>query len=119
MDGESKSKQGSRAPCRSDFNATSRRRRDANTQLLTTATTEAKAIKGNALPPPIERSRTRLTTAHVSLDEVVAPRIAGDTKDIRKADRWIDAAWSAGLTGSLAGASSLPKRTRTSTRPGP
>lgn len=67
------------------------------TQLLTAAATEAKAIKGNTLPPPIERSRTRLTAAHVSLDEVVAPQIAGDTTAKRKADRWIDAAWSAGF----------------------
>ena len=67
------------------------------TQLLAAATTEAKAIKGNALPPPIERSRTRLTAAHVSLDEVIAPQIAGDTTAKRKADRWIDAAWSAGF----------------------
>lgn len=67
------------------------------TQLLTAATTEAKAIKGNTLPPPIERSRSRLTVAHVALDEVVAPQIVGDTKAKRKADRWIDSAWSAGF----------------------
>lgn len=67
------------------------------TQLLAAASAEAKAAKGKELPPPIERSRTRLTYAHVALDEVVAPQVAGDTKAKRKADRWIDAAWSAGF----------------------
>ncbi len=67
------------------------------TQLLTAAKAEAKAIKGNTLPPPIERSRNRLTAAHLSLDEVVAPQVAGDTTAKRTADRRIDAAWSAGF----------------------
>ena len=68
------------------------------TQLLTAAATAAaKAAKTKELPPPIERSRTRLTVANVALNEVVAPQIAGDTQAKRKADRWIDSAWSAGF----------------------
>ncbi len=65
------------------------------TQLLTAAEAQAKAAKGKALPPPIERSCGRLTTAHVALDGVVTPQAAGDTKAKRNADRWIDSAWSA------------------------
>ena len=65
------------------------------TQILTAAATEAKAAKSKELPPPIERSRTRLTIAHISLNEVVAPQVAGDTQAKRRADRWIDGAWSA------------------------
>lgn len=67
------------------------------TQLLTAATAETAAAKGKELPPPIERSRTRLTAAHASLDEVVTPEPAGDTQAKRKADRRIDAAYSAGF----------------------
>ncbi len=67
------------------------------TQILTAAATEAKAVKGKELPPPIERSRARLTVANVALNEVVAPQVAGDTQAKRKADRWIDGAWSAGF----------------------
>jgi hypothetical protein len=68
------------------------------TQLLTAAATESKPLKGNLLPPPIERSRTRLTAAHVALDEVVAPQATGDTRAKSKADRVIDAAWAAGFS---------------------
>jgi len=66
------------------------------TQLLTAAATEAKAAEGSSLPPPIERSRQRLIVANVALNEVVAPQVTGDTQVKRKADRWIDSAWSAG-----------------------
>jgi hypothetical protein len=68
------------------------------TQILTAAAAAAaKAAKNKELPPPIERSRARLTVANVALNEVVAPQIAGDTQVKRKADRLIDAAWSAGF----------------------
>ncbi len=67
------------------------------TQILTAAAAEAKAAKTKELPPPIERSRTRLTVAHVALNEVVAPQIVGDTQVKRRADRRIDGAWSAGF----------------------
>jgi hypothetical protein len=66
------------------------------TQLLTAAATEAKAAKSKALPPPIARSCARLTAAHAALNEVVEPQVAGDTQAKRRADRWIDSAWSAG-----------------------
>lgn len=65
------------------------------TQLLTSAEAEAKATKGKELPPSLERSRKRLTVAHAALDAVVAPQVAGDTQVKRRADRWIDSAWSA------------------------
>lgn len=65
------------------------------TQILTAATAEAKTAKGKELPPPIERSRARLTLALAGLEEVVAPQIAGDTQVKRRADRVIDTAWSA------------------------
>jgi hypothetical protein len=67
------------------------------TRLLAAATAEAKALKGNTLPPAIERSRQRLTVAHTALDEVIAPQAIADTTAKRKADRWIDSAWSAGF----------------------
>ena len=67
------------------------------TQILTAATAEAATAKNKELPPPIERSRKRLTVANVALNEVVAPQIAGDTQVKRRADRWIDGAWSAGF----------------------
>jgi hypothetical protein len=67
------------------------------TQILTAASAEAKAAKGKELPPPIERSRARLILALTSLDEVVAPQIAGDTQVKRRSDRVIDNAWSAGF----------------------
>ena len=67
------------------------------TQILTAAAAEAKAAKNKELPPPIERSRTRLTVANVALNEVVARQIAGDTQAKRRADRRIDGAWSAGF----------------------
>jgi hypothetical protein len=77
------------------------------TQLLAAATIEAKAAKGKELPPPIERSRSRLTVAHVTLSEIVAPQIAADTQAKRKADRWIDSAWS-GTFDWLSGWCKLP-----------
>jgi hypothetical protein len=67
------------------------------TQILTAATAEAATTKNKELPAVIERSRKRLNIAHVALNEVVAPQIAGDTQVKRRADRLIDAAWSAGF----------------------
>jgi hypothetical protein len=67
------------------------------TEVITVAAAEKKAASGKELPPAIERSRKRLTVAHVALNEGIQPQADAelDTQGKRRADRVIDNAWSA------------------------